>query len=149
MFRRAIVLLMCATLGGCGLAARKEQEDQMQAAMAARDRGFADCKAQYPEGSKQYVAKSKCDAQAAAVVRPFIAYPDLFDRDWAFGAVLAERLQANKITLAEANQQLTQHHSEITTEEQRRDLGRRSVAAQEDANRPVMCHRIGANTFCN
>ncbi|MDR3485817.1 MAG: hypothetical protein P4M05_13015 [Bradyrhizobium sp.] len=37
--------------------ARKERQEQIAAARNARDQGFADCKAQFPEGSKQYVAK--------------------------------------------------------------------------------------------
>lgn len=155
MLRKLLVLSLCATLGGCGLAARKEREEAQRSAIAARDQGLLDCKAQFPDGSKQYVGRNKCESQAAATIRPHVTYPDLFDKDWAFSAVLAERLQAGKITLAEANQQLTEHHSEVAAEEQRRNLANRSIGAQENmaaaawrASSPVSCTRIGNTTNC-
>ena len=150
-----VVLGLCAVLGGCGLIARKEREDQISAAKASMEEGFAACKTQYPEGSKQYVAKNVCDAAAAQSMRPFVPYPDLFDQNWANRAVIAERLQAGKMTVAEANQQATQMQSQITAEEQRRSLSGRVVNAQESqaaaawrASSPVSCTRIGNTTNC-
>lgn len=133
MMRISWVLGLCLLLAGCGMMARKEREEQMQAAMAARDQGFAACKLQFPDGSRQWVAKNACEARAAQVIRPYVSYPDLFDKQWAYSATVAERLQAGKLTLAEANQQITEEQSRVTAEEQQRNLSARSVGAQESA----------------
>lgn len=134
MFIRKFALAaVCLTLAGCGLARQAERQEQMNAAKASMAQGFEDCKAQFPEGSKNYIEKNKCNATAAAVIRPFTPYPDLFDNYWAKRAVLAERLQAGKLTLAEANAEATQTQSDVAAEEQRRNLANRSVGAQESA----------------
>jgi hypothetical protein len=99
------VLALCAVVGGCGLMARNELQEKQQAAIAEMQAGFAECKSRFPEGSKPYVAKQQCDTAAVQVIRPFMTYPDLFDREHADRAVIAERLQAGKMTIAEANQQ--------------------------------------------
>jgi len=82
-----------------------------------------------------------------------MTYPDLFDREQADRAVIAERLQAGKMT--EANQQATANKSQIAEDEQRRNLAARSVGAQESAAAaawrafsPVSCKRIGNTTNC-
>lgn len=127
------IAAICAVLSGCGLAARQERQEQMAAATAAMQRGFEDCKAQFPEGTKNMIDKNKCNATAALGIRPFTSYPDLFDKYWATRAVIAERVQAGKMTVAEANQEATQTQSDIAAEEQRRNLANRSVGAQESA----------------
>jgi hypothetical protein len=66
--------------------------------------GMEDCNTQFPEGTTQFVAKNQCQANAAKTVRAFATYPDLFDKYWADRAVTAERLQAGKMTKAEAVQ---------------------------------------------
>jgi hypothetical protein len=148
------VVALCATVGGCGLIARKELQEKQQAAIAEMQAGFAECKARFPEGSKQYVAKQQCDSAAAQVIRPYMTYPDLFDRAQADRAVIAERLQAGRITVAEAKQ-ATASKSQIAEDEQRRNLAARSVGAQESAaaaacraSAPVSCTRIGNTTNC-
>ena len=135
--------------------ARRERQEQMAAAVAAKDQGIAACKAQYPDENKDYVARNKCAFEAAKVIRPFATYPDLFDESWATVAVLAEQLDAKKITRAQADLQLAQMRSQITSEEQRRNLANRSVAAQESAaaaawisTGPVTCNRVGNTTTC-
>lgn len=151
--RVVAVLALCVMVGGCGLTARHERQEQMAAAKVTIAQGFADCKTQYPEGSKQYVAKNKCDALAAQTIKPYVTWPDLFDKDWAARAVIAERLQAGKMTLAEANQEAAQTHSQIAAEEQQRNLASRSVAAQEAVavaeSSPTICNRVGTTTICN
>ena len=149
------VLALCAVVGGCGLIARKELQEKQQAAIAEMQAGFAECRSRFPDGSKQYVAKQQCDTAAAQAIRPFMTYPDLFDREQADRAVIAERLQGGKITLAEANQQAAAAHSQIAEDEQRRNLASRSVGAQESAaaaawraSAPVSCTRIGNTVNC-
>lgn len=153
--RIVIVAALCAALGGCGLIARKELQEKQQAAIAEMQAGFAECKARFPEGSKHYIEKQKCDSGAAQAIRPYVTYADLFDREQAERAVIAERLQAGKITVAEANQAATAAHSQIAEDEQRRSLASRSVGAQESAaaaawraSAPVSCTRIGNTTNC-
>jgi hypothetical protein len=150
---RLLIAVVCLTLSGCGIMARKERQEQMAAATAARDQGFAACKAQYPDDNKDFVARYKCRFEAAKLVRPFVTYPDLFDQSWATVAVVAEQLDAKKITRAQADLQLAQTNSQIIAEEQRRNLANRSVAAQESiaasASSPVICNRVGNTTICN
>jgi hypothetical protein len=105
----------------------------MAAATAAMQRGFEDCKARFPEGSKSMIEKNKCNATAALAIRPFTTYPDLFDKYWATRAVIAERVQAGKMTVAEAKPRGDAHSVSIAIEEQRRNLANRSVGAQESA----------------
>ena len=85
-----------------------------------------------------------------------MTYPDLFDQSWAKAGVLAEQLQGHKLTRAEANAQMADVRSQITAEEQRRNLANRSVAAQETAataalisSGPTICNRVGNTTICN
>jgi hypothetical protein len=124
---------LAMALASCGLAARQERQEQMAAAKAAMEQGFEDCKARFPEGPKQSIEKNRCNATAAAAIRPFVPYPDLFDKYWATRAVIAERIQNGKMTLAEGNQEATQAQSDVAAEEQRRNLANRSVGAQESA----------------
>lgn len=143
---------LCLIVAGCGLIARKELQEKQQAAIAQMQAGFAECKTRFPDGSKQYVAKQQCDTAAAQAIRPFVTYPDLFDREQAERAVIAERLQGGKMTLAEANQQAATVHSQIAEDEQRRNLAARSVGAQESAAaaawRSVSCTRVGDTVNC-
>jgi hypothetical protein len=117
------------------------------------EQGFADCKTQWPEVTKQAVERNRCYSQAAQPLRQFNTYPDIFDKVWADRGVIAERLQAGKLTVAEATQQITQTISEATAEEQRRNLANRAVNAQEvmavAASGPTVCNRVGNTTICN
>jgi hypothetical protein len=101
--RRLGIVACRLVLSAFGLMARKERQEQMAAAVAAKDQGIAACKAQYPDENKDFVARNKCGFEAAKVVRPFVTYPDLFDQSWALSAVLAEQLEARKITRAQAD----------------------------------------------
>src|ERR1700743_1429277 len=147
------IIMLAAMLAGCGLIARKQRQEQMAAAVAAKDQGISACKAQYPDENKEFVARNKCSAEAAKVLRPFSSYPDLFDQSWAASAVIAENLEAKKITRAQADLQIAQMRSQIMDEAQRRDLANRSVAAQESAaaaawmaSAPVTCNHVGNTT---
>lgn len=150
-----LAIALSTSVAGCGLAARQERAEQIAAARAQSQAGFEECKARYPEGSKDFIGKHRCDAEAASVLRQFATYPDLFDRYWAFRGVTAERLQAGKITLAEAREQVAENQSKIAAEEQQRNLANRSVAAQETTARaalvstmPTTCTRNGNSTTC-
>jgi hypothetical protein len=148
--RQLLVAVCCLGLAGCGMT---RQQEQMAADYAAQKPGMDACKAQYPDETKNGAARLNCQYEVAKRIRPYQPYPDLFDELWANGIVVAERLDAKKITEAEARLLLTQEKSKIAGEEQRRNLARCSVAAQESAaaaaNSPVICNNIGTATICN
>lgn len=63
--RNLAIVALCLVLGGCGLAARAERQKQMAAAVAAAQQGYADCKTQFPEESKQAFDRNKCSYEVA------------------------------------------------------------------------------------
>jgi hypothetical protein len=153
--RIVVVLGLCVILAGCGLMARKEHEEQQAAAKAQSDAAMADCETQFPKGGKRYIEKTQCQNAAITLVRPFMPYPDLVDQDLASRMAVAEKLQAGKITLAEANLEQSTFHSNIVAGEQRRLLSNRSVGAQESAaaaawraSSPVSCTKLGNTVNC-
>lgn len=153
--RKFALVGLCLMVGGCGLMARRELAEQQAAAKATMAEGMEACEQQFPKGGKQYVAKNECQANAAKVIRPYANFPDLFDKYWADRSVTAERLQAGKLTYAEAAQIITDDMASISAEEQRRSLANRSVGAQESmasaawrASAPVSCTRVGNTTNC-
>jgi hypothetical protein len=152
MFRLLLVTALCAGLGGCGLAARKEREEAFAAAKARTQTALADCEAKYPQGSKQPVEKAQCMNAAFNILRPFVPYPDLMDQDMANRALLAEKVQQGKLSPAEATAEMTQRQSQIVAEEQRRGLANRAVSAQESAAaaawKGTSCTRIGDTVNC-
>jgi hypothetical protein len=107
----------------------------MVQAQANAKTAFAECDAKYPAGTpdsvKYAAARNACNAEAARPLRQFTNYPDLFDRYWAHRALIAEKLQAGKLTVAEANVQATDFQSQLASEEQQRNLANRAVGAQE------------------
>src|ERR1700738_3343721 len=114
MFLRILAVASGLLLASCGLARMQERQEQAKAAVAAKDSGIAACKEQYPDENKDFVLRNKCAFNAAQVIRPFTTYPDLFDQSWARAALLAEQLQANKMTRVEANAQMAEINSQIT-----------------------------------
>jgi hypothetical protein len=150
--RMLAVALLCILVAGCGLARMQERKEQMAAATMAKDQGTAACKAQYPNKSKDLVAANRCYYEAARIMLPFITYPDLFEQQWAASSALAQQVDARKVTLADAELQLAERHSQIVAEEQRRSLANRSVSAQEIAAQnvggPNTCTRIGNTVNC-
>ncbi|WP_175361106.1 hypothetical protein [Bradyrhizobium sp. STM 3843] len=163
------VVLLGLLLCSCGLVVQQQHREQMAAATAAKDQATATCRAQFPDENKDFVARNKCLYEAAKIMRPYVPYPDLFDKSWATVAVIAEELDAKKITRAQADLQIAQTNSEIMSEAQRRELGNRSVVAQESAAaaqesaaaaaqsqataawmapRSVTCNRMGNTTTC-
>ena len=70
--RFLFTIALCLALGGCGYMARKERQEQMAAAVAAKDQGIAACKAQYPDENKDYVARNKCSFEAANITVAYL-----------------------------------------------------------------------------
>lgn len=141
-------------LSGCGLAARAQHEEAMKAAQAEQKAAAASCEEQYPKGRRETaVARFKCFTDGARPMRQFSTNPDLFDRFWAHGALVAEQMQAGKLTPAEANAQNADFQSQLVAEEQQRNLANRAVGAQERvaqaANTAAMMQGVAALQAAN
>lgn len=156
LYRGSALVLACLLLPSCANAARqKEKEEAYDSAMQQAQSAMAACDAKYQKGDKRYVEKAKCQIDATNIIRPIMPYPDLVDQDTATRMSLAEKLQAGKITEAQANQQLAQARSQINAEDQRRQLLDKSHAEQEDQKAkaariaaPVNCASYGVVTNC-
>lgn len=153
MFRFAGIAILITTLGGCGLAARKEREEAFAAAKVENEAAIAACQEHYPPNQmKDHVGKAQCVNDAMKIMRPFAPYPDLMDQDMANRSMLAERVQQGKMSAAEATAEMSQRRSAIVAEEQRRNLSNRSVSAQESAAaaawKGTSCTRIGNTVNC-
>jgi hypothetical protein len=137
MQRLLFLVLAC----GLTISDAVAQVDQSQAAferqkqvIAAHDDRFKGCLALHDSGKlKTYKKVAECadagfvDLMAAAGYR----YPDLLNVIVAEHAVIAERLDAKKITYSEAELQNAELISRIAAEVQRRDL--EAVKASSDA----------------
>jgi hypothetical protein len=153
--RFVAIVASCVALASCGLYQRQQLQEAFATAKAQQEAAMAECIAKYPPGGKQYIEKAQCQNNAMNILRPFMPYPDLLDQDMASRMAIAEKLQQGKFTLAEANLQQSQAHSQIVAEEQRRQLSGRAVSAQESAaaaawraSAPVSCTRVGNTTSC-
>lgn len=112
------------------------------------------CRQQFPDRVKQAVARATCLNEAATkYYRPTVRYADLMDQITTTRSYLAEQIQSGKLTTVDADRQMAAFVSQMTEEEQRRNLANRSVGAQElaaaAAASPVVCNRVGATTICN
>src|SRR5260370_23041520 len=101
------------------------------------------------------MARAKCQADALAIMRTIMTYPDILDLFIASRLATAERVQNGQITIAQGNELIAAKQSELVAEEQRRTLANRSVIAQEGiataslaAAGPHTCTRIGAAVNC-
>ncbi len=153
MMRIFGIVALCAAVGGCGLAARKERQEAFAAAQAQQQAGIADCEAKYPPATtKQFTERAQCINAAVAIIRPFVPFPDLLDQDMANRMLLAEKVQQGRMTVAEATQDMAQRRSQLTAEEQRRSLSNRAVSAQESAAaaawKGTTCTAIGNTVNC-
>lgn len=151
--RFLVVLALCALLGSCGLARRQEQAEQREKAVAAMKAGYETCDQTYPKSQANAVLRAKCLQDMQAPFRAMANYPDLFDQETATRNLYSEKWFKGQITQADFEFQMTQAHSQIVAEEQRRNLANRSVGAQEAiaaaAMSPTVCNRVGTTTICN
>ena len=156
LHRGSVLLLVCFLLSNCSIQAQqKEKAEAYDGALQQAQSAMAVCDTKYPKGDKRYVEKTRCQNDATNIIRPFMSYPDLVDRDTATRMALAEKLQAGKLTEAQADSQLTQARAQINEEDQRRQTIDRSRSVQEDAAAvalrmaaPVGCTSFGVITKC-
>lgn len=82
------------------------------------------------------------------LLRPLFTRPDLIDLFTTTRLALAIRVDKGEMRPEEADVQLAQLASQMTSEMERQNLARRSVAAQEAASGPVTCTQSGSTTIC-
>ena len=138
--RRVCVLLSALALAGCGIAQRLQADEQAKqlaarnADLVARsDTAKVNCDTQYPAGNpKNAVARRKCLNDAFAIKMPiFGPDQDLAQAVMADDMVIAERIQAGKITIAQGNAMFTEKWSQAVSESQQRASAGNSVTAQQ------------------
>jgi hypothetical protein len=150
------VTFICILLAACGIARRQEMQARIAELDAQTIAAMQACNDSLPAGNpKTAVARAKCQVDAIVIRRPIVTHPDLMDLFIAKRMVVAEDVQNGKLTVAQANVIIANLHSEWVTEEQRRNLANRSVAAQEgmaaasmSAAGPHSCTRFGNTVTC-
>ncbi len=139
--RTICVALFAMTLAGCGIAARieaekqaKERAAQMHELVEQSKAAVADCNVNFPKGNpKIEVARVKCLNDAMIIRMPtFGTDQDLARVYLADRAMIAERIQSGKMTLAEADAALAEKWSALVSESKQRANARGSVIAQRN-----------------
>lgn len=129
----ALALLICCSVGACGLAARQERDQQLAIAVEQQRISVEACGKKFSESNKDAVAIARCKDDADKAYMPFARNPDLISLRMAKRMELAERQAAGKITRAQALLEMAETQTSLMTEEQRRDNANQSVAAQQQA----------------
>jgi len=80
---------------------------------------------------KQAIKRQACVNQNAQLIKPYLPYPDLWDQELDMNLAFAEKVQNGKMTLIERSAAISQLHSQMAAEAERRSLASRSVRAQE------------------
>jgi hypothetical protein len=128
-------LAIAFALGGCsaivqgyreGVYEKKVAETKAQA-----DTMAAECYAKYPKQRGQYLNRVRCLRPAQDLYLSIAPYPDLLEQRNAAGLVIAEKIDNGTMTVPQAELEMAQLTSQLTAEEQRRNLAGRSVMANE------------------
>lgn len=77
------------------------------------------------------MARVRCLNAALAILQPFMKNADLIAQFMTYRVVIAEQVEAGKMTIAQGAASIAQKFSEIVAEDQARGLAGRAVAAQE------------------
>jgi hypothetical protein len=143
-------------VASCGLVRQRELQERIDTLNAQARTASKACDSTFPAGNpKTAVARAKCQVDALAIRRPIVKHPDLMDSFIATRMSVAEQVQNGRLTVAQANEILANKNSEVVSEEQRRNLAQRSVAAQESVaaaswatSGPVSCTKVGNTVNC-
>jgi hypothetical protein len=103
----------------------------LNAARQAEELSRKECFAKKPLTWREYFTCAT--AARERIYRPYLDYPDLFEQEQAYKLVLADEMDAKRITWAEARFKYSQLESQLATERLRRDKLRQSaptIAAQ-------------------
>ena len=144
------------TVASCGLVREREMQERAATLNAQSEAAAQACDTTVPAGNpKTAVARARCQMDAYEIRRPIMRYPDLMDSFIATRMSIAEQVQNGQITIARANEIMANKMSETVSEEQRRNLANRAVAAQESAaaaswaaTGPVSCTKVGNTVNC-
>jgi hypothetical protein len=132
--RKISAILTIATsfaLGACGLTAADMRQKKLAEIKKQADSIVAECDAKYPMQRGQLLNRMRCLLPAQKLYQPIAPYPDLLDQQTAAALVVAEKFDKGTITGPQAQLELAQLNSQLTAEQQRRDLANRSVMANE------------------
>jgi hypothetical protein len=137
--RAVLILTSALALGDCGIAQRIEAEQhakeiaERNAQLVEQSKAaVADCNTNFPKGNpKIEVARIKCLNDALAIRMPAFGNDrDLVEAFMADRAVIAERIQNNKMTLTEGEAAIAQRWSQAVNEAEQRRNARVSANAQ-------------------
>jgi hypothetical protein len=123
--------ILCAN---CALMAQREASERAAALQAQSTAAYNECQSKFaPNNPRIAVARTNCINDSMRILRPIMPYPDLLELQLATNMSVAEKVQNEQLTVAQANEAIAQKFSEVNAEEQRRLLASRSVGAQESA----------------
>jgi hypothetical protein len=125
------MLATAFALGGCGMIAADIQEKKIAEIKKQAYAMGAECDAKYPLQRGQFVNNARCKLPAQKLYQSIFPYPDLYEQQTAMGLVIAEKLDNGTMTASQAQLEMAQLNSQLTAEEQRRNLASRSVMANE------------------
>jgi hypothetical protein len=158
MVTRALCALtlvaLALTLCGCGLARQQELQAQRAALNQQAQAAIQECDTKFPKGATPTaIARAQCLNDATEITRPvWGGSADLVNVFMTSRLAAAERFQKGQITFAQYSEEVATKWSQLVSEEQRRNLANRSVAAQETAAQniggPTSCTRIGNTVNC-
>jgi hypothetical protein len=106
--------------------AAKHQQERIAQIKSQADGIIADCDGKIPAVKGQFVNRQRCKRPALELYKQLTPYADLVDQEIAMRMAVAEKLDTGKMTMAEAELATAQSHSQIMSEEQRRNLSSRS-----------------------
>jgi hypothetical protein len=132
MGRVCVVLLLALALSGCGLAARKQAEEQAKQLQAQSDAATEACKSRFVAADpKTFVDRIRCLNDAAMIALPNAGSDqDLLLAFWSERLVTAEHVRDGKMTLDEGSAAIAASWSRVVSESQNRRNARIGVAAQ-------------------
>jgi hypothetical protein len=164
--RVSVVVLISLMVAGCALARQQQEAQELKArreALNAREdlnarvqAASERCEFAYPDiNAKTVVPRATCKAEALAILRPMMPYPDLLDSFNASRMAIAERVQKRQLTVAQADELIVTRRSELAAEEQRRMLANKAAIAQDNlaaasfsAAGPHTCTQTGNTVNC-
>jgi hypothetical protein len=122
-------------LTGCGLAARQQQQAQLEAQRQHFATGEQDCKTRFPttRTSKNHADFAKCIVDVENSDPPSVTYPDLLRLKQTYYVLIASKVDQGTLTPEQANVQNAQIQSQIESEGLKRSSEARLVGAQEQA----------------
>jgi hypothetical protein len=148
-----VLILTSLLLANCG-AIRQSVQDEAGAPPVSFGDALEACRNLYPDQIVKAVARADCIIRATTeIVRPSLPLPELLDQENALRKLLAEEVQAGRISLLERNIQLYKLHAKIMQQEQERlegksgtDIPNAAAVTQWRFSNPESCGKLGGNS---